>query len=295
MKHCSNSQCDYRLRTEIVPEFRDQVSRCPYCATPLREGPAPDPEVKKESELEEPWITVATYSNSHFAQLARIHLESIGVAAVIVGENTPYSTASEWVWLEVHPENGSEAFEFLECGGIGVLEPQSNDEILWKWRRSMRWPSYFALWFAINYAVIGAVLGAVVIGVENNLLAELEGFGPDELLQSPFDGMEYKASELRAQFSGTGAIILIQMWIVSIIFLTAYLWAKRSPKVGFTIALFLFWILELQSFMQDPFDWFKALPFTLVPFLAFLGGIQRAANAPSEGETDKPVDALTPP
>ena len=293
MKHCSNPDCTYRLRTEIVPEFRDEVSHCPYCATPLKVGPAPDP--RRGVPSLDPWITIATFPNAHSAQLVRTNLKSIGVETVIVGENTPYSTASEWVWLEVHPAHRSEAIEFLEGEDAKALEPLSKDELVWRWRRSFRWPSFFALWFALNYAVIGAVLGAAGFEIENKLLAELEAFGPDERLRSPFDGMMYQASELRFQIRGTGATILIQMWIISIIYLTAYLWAKRSPKVGFTIALFLFWGLELLSFLQDPFVWFKVVPFKLVPFLVFFGGIQRAARAPSDEETDESVGSYTPP
>ena len=120
MKHCFNPDCISRLRTEIVPEFRDEVSHCPYCATPLQAGPAPDP--RRGAPSLDAWITVATFPNAHSAQLARTHLESIGVETVIVGENTPLSTASEWVWLEVHPAHGSGAFEFLEGGDTKALE-----------------------------------------------------------------------------------------------------------------------------------------------------------------------------
>ncbi len=91
MKHCPNRECPDRLTNGFAGEYRDEIEVCPYCGTPLEQGPATGdmgsgerPVLEGvEDALEGTLVRVGHYLDPSQAELARGFLESRGIPARI--------------------------------------------------------------------------------------------------------------------------------------------------------------------------------------------------------------------
>ncbi len=141
MKHCPNPECPDLLAHGRPGEYRDEIESCPYCGTPLRWGPAPEPAGGGEGELppveelresDGELARVGHFTDHGEAELARGFLEAQGIPARIArdaaGGNRPVMGAMLGIRLLVPASLAAEAEALLAATEDVEQEPPGRPE-----------------------------------------------------------------------------------------------------------------------------------------------------------------------
>jgi hypothetical protein len=92
MKVCPNRDCPFREKYGEIAEYRDEITNCVDCGTPLVDRsqaptlPLADEPDEEEMEAEE-LVVIATFDYPLQAQIHRAHLEAEGIPAFLFDEH----------------------------------------------------------------------------------------------------------------------------------------------------------------------------------------------------------------
>ncbi len=127
---------------------------------------------------------------------------------------------------------------------------------------------------AILFAVFGTIMGFVQKSTADQAHRNIAGYADDEELE--LEGEVWTAGELREQIDAEVLIVFVSNYILALIMLGLYFWARKSPLPALITALCVYLALWVMNAVLDPTTIAQGLLLKVIFIALLVSGIKAA-------------------
>ena len=121
---------------------------------------------------------------------------------------------------------------------------------------------------------------------------ELAGLGADEVIE--VDGSDYTVAELRENLRKGRIQLFVVPFVIGLVFLGLYAWARSSPLPAMISAIVLFVAVHAISAVADPMMFLKGCIVAILFLVALVRGLRQVLAAQAEIDENRAADEAAP-